>query len=98
MTGVGYLIMLSGMSIQRLRPTVNHLPPMWIVKIGGAIMPTGMLLANVLPGVFTWLDYSTPAYIQRLLYLALGGLFCHLLFVKALNWLSARKQIDVSNI
>jgi hypothetical protein len=55
-------------------------------------MLTGMLLANVLPGVFTWLDYSTPAYIQRLLYLVLGGLLIHLLFVKALNWLSFRKK------
>jgi WD40 repeat protein len=95
MIGAGYLIMLTGMLIQRSRLTFNHLPPMLIVKIGGAILLTGMLLANVLPGVFTWLDYSTPAYIQRLLYLVLGGLFFYLLFVKALNWLSFRKQTDV---
>jgi hypothetical protein len=35
MMGVGYLIMLTGMLIQRLSPTFNHLPPMLIVKIGG---------------------------------------------------------------
>jgi WD40 repeat protein/tRNA A-37 threonylcarbamoyl transferase component Bud32 len=94
MMGAGYLIMLTGMLTQRLRPTFNRLPPMLIVKIGGVILLTGMLLANVLPGVFTWLDYSTPTYIQRLLYLILGGLLFHLLFVKALNWLRFRKQAD----
>ncbi|HKQ78731.1 MAG TPA: WD40 repeat domain-containing serine/threonine-protein kinase [Blastocatellia bacterium] len=89
---VGYLIMMTSMLIQRLKPSFNRPFPMLIGKIGGAIMLTGMLLANVLPGVFTWWDYSTPAYLQRVLYMVLGGILLHLILVKAVNRFSLMKN------
>jgi len=50
-----------------------------------------MFLPIVIPGVYSWWDYSTPAYFQRLLYLALGGPLFYLLF-KALNRFSLMKK------
>jgi hypothetical protein len=92
MMGVGYLIMTIGSLIMRLKPAFKRLPPRLFIKIGGSIMLTGMFLPMVLPGAYTWWDYSTPAYIQRLIYLVLGGFLFHLLFVKAVNRLSLMKK------
>jgi WD40 repeat protein len=91
MTCVGYLIMIIGI-FTRLRPTYKRLPPMLLVTIGASIMATGMVLPNVLPGVFPWRDYSTPAYFQRLLYWVLGASLFYLLFVKVLNRSSFMKK------
>jgi WD40 repeat protein len=89
---VGYLIMITGVSIMQSRPASKRLPPRLFVAIGGLMMASGMVLPNVLPGVFPWWDYSTPAYFQRLIYLVIGGPVFYLLFVKALNWLSLLKK------
>jgi hypothetical protein len=89
---VGYLIMITGISIMQSRPAFKRLPPRLLVAIGGLMMASGMVLPNVLPGVFPWWDYSTPAYFQRLIYLVIGGPLFYLLFVKALNWLSLLKK------
>ncbi len=89
---VGYLIMITGVSIMQSRPAFKRLPPRLFVAIGGLMMASGMVLPNVLPGVFPWWDYSTPAYFQRLIYLVIGGPVFYLLFVKALNWLNLLKK------
>jgi len=91
MTCVGYLIMIIGLLRLRLRPAFKPLPPKWFIAIGGSIMLTGMVLPMAVPGVYSWWDYSTPAYFQRLLYLVLGGLLFYPLF-KALNRLSLMKK------
>ena len=92
MTCGGYLIMIIGMLLMRARPAFKRLPPMLFVAIGGSLVATGMVLPHVLPGVFPWWDYSTPAYFQGLIYLVIGGPLFYLLFVKALNWLSIVKK------
>ena len=89
---VGYLIMITGISIIQSRPAFKRLPPRLFVAIGGLMMASGMVLPNVLPGVFPWWDYSTPAYFQRLIYLVIGGPLFYLLFVKALNWFSLLRR------
>jgi WD40 repeat protein len=89
---VGYLVMIIGLLIMRSRPAFQPLPPKMFVKIGGSIMVINMILLTLLPGAFSWWDYSTPAYIHRLLYLVLGGLLFYLLVVKAPNWLSLVKK------
>jgi WD40 repeat protein len=89
---VGYLIMIIGIFTMRLRPAFKRLPPKLFVKIGAPIMLTGMLLPMVVPGVYSWWDYSTPAYIQRMLCVVLGAPLFYLLFVKVLNRLSFMKK------
>lgn len=89
---VGYLIMIIGIFTMRSRPGFKRLPPKLFVKIGAPIMLTGMLLPMVVPGVYSWWDYSTPAYIQRLLCVVLGAPLFYLLFVKVLNRLSFMKK------
>jgi WD40 repeat protein/tRNA A-37 threonylcarbamoyl transferase component Bud32 len=85
---VGYLIMIIGIFTMRFRPAFKRLPPKLFVKIGAPIMLTGIFLPMIVPGVYSWWDYSTPAYIQRLLCVVLGAPLFYLLFVKVLNRLS----------
>src|SRR5262245_38694495 len=92
MMGVGYLIMLIGIFTMRLRPAFKRLPPKLFIKIGAPIMLTGMFLPMVVPGVYSWWDYSTPAYIQRLLGVVLSAPLFYLFFVKVLNRLSFMKK------
>src|SRR5215510_577131 len=89
---VGYLIMIIGIFTMRLRPAFKLLPPKLFVKIGAPIMLTGMFLPMVVPGVYSWWDYSTPAYIQRLLCVVLGAPLFYLFFAKVLNRLSFMKK------
>jgi WD40 repeat protein len=92
MTCAGYLIMIIGIFTMRLRPAFERLHPKLFIKIGAPIMLTGMFLPMVVPGVYPWWDYSTPAYIQRLLCVVLGAPLFYLLFAKVLNRLSFTKK------
>jgi WD40 repeat protein len=92
MTCVGYLIMIIGILTMRLRPAFKPVPAKWFIKIGGLIMLTGMFLPMVLPGAYTWWDYSTPAYFKRLLYVVLSALLFYPLYMIALNRLSLMKK------
>jgi len=91
-TCVGYLIMIIGILTLRSRPAFKPLPPKWFVIIGGLITLTGMFLPMVLPGAYTWWDYSTPSYFKRLLYVVLSALLFYPLYGKALNRLSLMKK------
>jgi WD40 repeat protein len=88
---VGYLITMIGIFTMWSRPAFKRLHPTLFIKIGATIMLTGMFLSMVAPGVYSWWDYSTPAYIQRLLCVVLGAPLFYPLFVKVLNRFSFMK-------